>query len=74
LTVFGGRVSDLESILIEERLPEGWESRVREPFGLTIASFQPTVLKVEFGIDESKYAAEASSTAAAESGEPNPAV
>ncbi|KIJ98661.1 hypothetical protein K443DRAFT_680585 [Laccaria amethystina LaAM-08-1] len=73
LTIFGGRVSDLESILIDERLPEGWESRIRKPFGLTIASFQPTVLKVEFGIDESKYAAEASSTAAAESGKPNPA-
>ena len=72
LTIFGGRVSDLESILVDERLPEGWESRIRKPFGLTIASFQPTVLRVEFGIDESKFAAEARSTAAAESGEPNP--
>ncbi|KIJ98668.1 hypothetical protein K443DRAFT_198956 [Laccaria amethystina LaAM-08-1] len=74
LTIFGGRASDLESILIEERLPEGWESRIREPFGLTIASFQPTILKVAFGIDERKYAAEASSTAAAENEEPNAAV
>jgi len=73
LTIFGCRVSDLESILIEERLPEGWESRIREPFGLTIAALQPTVLKVALGIDERPYAAEASSTAAAESGEPNPA-
>jgi hypothetical protein len=73
VTIFGGRISDLESFLIEERLPEGWESRIREPFGLTIASFQPTALKVEFGIDESKYTAEASSTVAGESGEPNPA-
>ena len=73
MKIFGGRVSDLESILIDECLPEGWESRVRKPFGLTIASFQPTVLRVEFGIDESKFAAEARSTAAAESGEPNPA-
>jgi len=73
LTVFGSHVSDLESILIEECLPEGWESRVRKPFSLTIASSQPTVLKVEFGIDKHKYATQASSTAAAESGEPNPA-
>jgi len=82
LTIFGCRASDLESIFVEERLPEGWESRVREPFGLTIAALQPTVLKVAWGIDESQFPPEASSTtvadsgeptAAADSGEPNPA-
>ncbi|KAG6885218.1 hypothetical protein C0993_004778 [Termitomyces sp. T159_Od127] len=40
LTIFGGRVKDLETILLEERLPDGWE----------------IVLKVERGVDESEFA------------------
>jgi len=52
LTIFGGRVEDLEVILKEERLPEGWESRVRNPWGLTFGAFNSTVLRVELGIDE----------------------
>ena len=63
LTIFGGRVNDLESILVDERIPEGWESRVRKRLGLTFAAFNTTVLKVEFGINEKKYAAEAKQTA-----------
>ncbi|PPQ71241.1 hypothetical protein CVT26_010983 [Gymnopilus dilepis] len=63
LTIFGGRVTDLESILVDERIPEGWESRVRKRLGLTFAAFNTTVLKVEFGINEKKYAAEAKQTA-----------
>ncbi|KAG6810652.1 hypothetical protein H0H92_010915 [Tricholoma furcatifolium] len=57
LTIFGGRVKDLETILLEERLPEGWESRIRETKGLTLITFNSkTVKKVENGIDESKFA------------------
>ncbi len=52
MTIFGGRVEDLEVILKEERLPEGWESRVRNPWGLTFGAFNSTVLRVELGIDE----------------------
>ncbi|KAJ3560883.1 heme-thiolate peroxidase [Leucocoprinus birnbaumii] len=59
LTIFGGRVKDLETILLEERLPENWESRVRKPFGLTLAHFNlTTVMWVELGINEKKYIAE----------------
>ncbi|KAF9467227.1 Chloroperoxidase [Collybia nuda] len=54
LTIFGGRIRDLETILIEERLPEGWESRIRERQGLTLVTFNRTVLGVEFGINEKK--------------------
>jgi hypothetical protein len=57
ITIFGGRVDDLESILIEERLPDGWESRIRKRLGLTMTVFNATVLKVERGIDENKYKA-----------------
>lgn len=56
LTIFGGQVDDLETLLIEERLPEGWESRIRERNGLTILTFNKTALKVEHGIDEKKFA------------------
>jgi len=56
LTIFGGRVKDLETILLEERLPEGWESRVRRRFGLTLAQINLSkTLWVEYGVDEKKY-------------------
>jgi hypothetical protein len=55
LTIFGGRVKDLETVLLKEQLPEGWESRVRGQMGLTMATFNFTVLPVEFGISEKKY-------------------
>ena len=57
LTIFGGRVKDLESILVDERIPDGWESRILKPYGLTVASFNTVVLPVEFGINEKKYQA-----------------
>lgn len=53
LTIFGGRVDDIEVMLKEERIPDGWESRVREPFGLTFAKFNLTVFRVELGIEGS---------------------
>ncbi|KAI5991716.1 Chloroperoxidase [Pisolithus marmoratus] len=56
LRIFGGRTDDLRSVLLDERLPDGWESRVREPYGLTMLAFNRTVLPVEWGIDESEWA------------------
>jgi len=50
LTIFGGRVEDLRTVLLEERLPDGWESKVRSRFGLTFAAFNGTVFKVSSGI------------------------
>ena len=55
LTVFGGRVKDLEVFLEEERLPDGWESRIRAPYGLTNLTINKTAQEVEKGIDESKF-------------------
>jgi len=49
-------VKNLEVFLTEERLPDGWESRIRKPHGLTILTFTKTVLVVENAIDESKFA------------------
>ncbi|KAG8216080.1 Chloroperoxidase [Butyriboletus roseoflavus] len=59
LTIFGGRVEDLRTFLFDERLPEGWESRVRKPYGLTMLAFNSTVLPVEFGVREADWAADA---------------
>lgn len=53
--VFGGRVKDLEVFLTEERIPDGWESRIRESSGLTIRRFNNTAKKISKGIDESKF-------------------
>jgi len=52
LTIFGGKIEDIRPFLLEERLPEGWQSRIRHPFGLTIAAFNSTVFKVELGVKE----------------------
>ncbi|KAG9307986.1 Chloroperoxidase [Chiua virens] len=64
LTIFGGRVDDLRVVLLEERLPEGWESRVRKPFGLTFLAFNFTVLPVELGIKESDWTEDAKQVSA----------
>jgi len=63
LTIFGGRIEDLESILVEERIPERWESRIRKKMGLTFASFNLTVFKIEKGVDEKKYKAKIDASA-----------
>jgi len=65
LTIFGGRLDDLRTLLLEERLPQGWESRVRKPYGLTMLTFNWTVLPVEFGIRESDWASDAKQDAKA---------
>ena len=51
-------MDDLEVILLEERLPDGWESRILAPMGLTILTFNLTVLRVERGTDEEKFIAD----------------
>ena len=52
LTIFGGRIDDIRTVLLEERLPEGWESKVRTRFGLTFGAFNWTVFKVENGVKD----------------------
>ncbi|KAI9056394.1 Cloroperoxidase [Trametes sanguinea] len=53
LTIFGGRIQDLRPFLLEERLPDGWEPRVRHRMGLTMLEFNATVaLPVELSIKE----------------------
>lgn len=34
-------------MLTDERIPEGWEPRVRKPYGLTIAAFNTVVVPLE---------------------------
>lgn len=48
----GGRVNDLHIFLLEERIPDGWQPRIRHPMGLTLAEFNKTVLSIELGIVE----------------------
>jgi len=48
LMIFGGRVLDLKSILIEEKFPEEWESRVRSRKGLTSGKLNFSVLPMEY--------------------------
>jgi len=68
LTIFGGRVEDLKALLIDERLPEGWQPRILARYGLTFASFNSTVLKVEMGIDEKKYKEQQASATSTDTG------
>jgi len=48
LTTFGGRLKDIEIILTEERIPEGWEPRIRKQYGLTLAAFNTSIIPLEF--------------------------
>ncbi|KAI0767458.1 Cloroperoxidase [Fomes fomentarius] len=50
--VFGGIVSDLRAFLLEERLPEGWEPRVRHRAGLTMLEINKTIGEIEFGVPQ----------------------
>lgn len=49
-------MDDMESFFLHERIPEGWESRVRQPYGLTLTHFNKLVLAVELGIREKDWA------------------
>lgn len=49
-------MDDLNSILLDEHLPEGWESRTRQPYGLTVTHLNKTALAVELGINEKDWA------------------
>ena len=42
----------MRPFLTEERIPDGWEPRIRHRMGLTMAEFNMTVLPVELGIKE----------------------
>ncbi|KAG1732729.1 Chloroperoxidase [Suillus lakei] len=55
VTIFGGRVDDLHSFLLHERIPERWESRIRQPHGMTIINFNKTTLGVEVGVREKDW-------------------
>jgi hypothetical protein len=55
VTVFGGRVEDLRSFLLHEQIPESWESRICQPHGLTMMTFNKTILRVEFGVCEQEW-------------------
>jgi len=52
LLIMGGRVDELRPWLVEERIPEGWESRYRTRTGLTMAEINKTVLPIELGVDQ----------------------
>ncbi|KAJ6603250.1 Chloroperoxidase [Mycena vulgaris] len=65
LAIFGGKIADLEPFLNEERIPQGWEPKVRFRMGLTFLAFNTTVLKVERGIKEEPFAAPEESHSAA---------
>jgi len=54
LTIFGGSIKDLTTMLTEERFPENWEPRVHSRFGLTMAKFNTTVIPVERGVKKAK--------------------
>lgn len=56
LLVFGGNVEDLRTVLLEERLPDGWETYARARKGVTMSKFNVVAGSIEFGINEKKAA------------------
>lgn len=49
-------MDDLRSILLHEQIPDGWESRIRQRYGLTLMTFNRTILAVELGVRERDWA------------------
>jgi len=47
INILGGHVDDLRQFLIEERIPDGWESAERSRVGLTIGRINFTVVPLE---------------------------
>ncbi|THH27217.1 hypothetical protein EUX98_g6979 [Antrodiella citrinella] len=50
LTVFGGKIKDLRPFLLEERIPDNWQSQITSRMGLTLAVFNGVAALVELGI------------------------
>jgi hypothetical protein len=58
-------VDDLKSLLVDERIPEGWESRVRARKGLTFTASLLTIIEIEGNIKVKEYEAKIAAEAAA---------
>ncbi|KAF8635552.1 hypothetical protein AX15_000205 [Amanita polypyramis BW_CC] len=58
LSVLGGRKQDIEVFLAEERIPDGWESRNRKHFGLTLTKYNVIAIPLEIQTDEKTAAKE----------------
>ncbi|KZT61367.1 Cloroperoxidase [Calocera cornea HHB12733] len=50
IRIMGGDIPAIKAWLYEERLVDGFESATRKPWGLTMGTFQTTVLRIEAGI------------------------
>lgn len=55
ITHFGGKLADLKSFLIEERLPDGWEPACRDATGLTMLKFNSATVSLEMLVDEGEF-------------------
>jgi hypothetical protein len=64
-TIFAGRVDDLKSFLVDERIPEGWESHVRARVGLTFTASLLKIIEIEGSINVKEYEAKIAAEAAA---------
>lgn len=53
---YGGRVDKLQELLLNERIPDGWEPTGRKPMGLTLSVLAISALKVELGVKQKKTA------------------
>jgi len=56
VTAFRGHTDNLHSFLLHEWIPEDWESRIRQPHGLTLKTFNKTILGVELGVHKQDWA------------------
>ena len=54
LTSFRGNTADLKTFLIEERIPDGWESGSRDYLGMTFTKLAMTFINVEARIRDER--------------------
>jgi len=54
LTLFGGSVAPIRTLLLEERIEDGWVPANASRFGVTLAAFNNTAIKVALGRKRSR--------------------
>lgn len=50
MSVFGGKVDDIRTFLVEERLPDGWEPYTKSYYGVTLGGFNKAGLDIAWRV------------------------
>lgn len=52
---FGGKIADLKTFLLEERLTNGWEPTANDAAGFTMMKFNNAIISIEMLVNEGEF-------------------